>query len=105
MEDMIRKIMSIDQEAYRRKQQSEKDIHEEEEKFNHELELLTKNIINAAQNNAKEKYKVEIEKQTKVIQEIDLKTKNLVKEIELKYNEFEEKIFNELYRSILSMEE
>ena len=105
MEDVIKHIIHIDQKAYDKKLQTERQILQQDKDFENVIKVLTEEIITTARQDAEQAYAKAIENQTNKINTIKTQTSKDIKIIGSKYQEEEEEICNKLFKQIFSMEE
>ena len=105
MEDVIKHIMQMDQRAYDKKLQTEKQILQQKKDFEDATKILSQEIVDKARLDAERNYAVSIENQIQEIKNRDIKTIKGVEAIKLKYKEIEEKVCEGLFKQIFSMEE
>lgn len=105
VEDVIKHIISMDQNAYNKKMQTEKQILEQDEDFQQAADVISQEMIDKARQEAAIKYATEIEKQMQEIKERDIKTTKAIQAIQLKYKQVEENICKRLFSQMFSLEE
>ena len=97
--------MQIDQRAYDKKLQTEKQISQQDEDFDNATCILSQEIVAKAREDAERNYAAAIQNQVQEIKKRDIKTIKSVQAITLKYKEIEEKVCEGLFKQIFSMEE
>ena len=105
MKDVIKHIMQMDQRAYDKKLQTEKQVLNQKKDFDNATHILSQEIVAKAKEDAERSYAINIENQVREIKNRDIKTIKNVEAIKLKYKEIEEKICEGLFKQIFSMEE
>ncbi len=103
MEDMIEKIIEIDQKAFRRQQDTEKRIRENEKNLKEIYAKMEKEVIQKAKAEADEKYRIEMESCQKKIDDIKAKGDQEIKVLEEHFNKIHRDLSQSLFHEIFEL--
>ncbi len=101
MEDIIKKIIQIDQNAYENKQNAERTIKRYEEKLEDIFEDLRWEILERAKEEVKSQEQAEIEDCTAMIEDLETACQKDIKRVEMQFQQIYPVIKKELLAHIL----